>query len=74
MTSRDYILQVSVSFILDLLPLSIKTGTHMATSKNSPGPKHTALQAHVEFFDRDCDGIIWPSDTYVAAIRLYIFP
>lgn len=55
----------------------------MAASKSrSPaqvsGPKNTALQAHAEFFDPDCDGIIWPSDTYVlsfslAAIRLYVY-
>ncbi|KII86584.1 hypothetical protein PLICRDRAFT_163775, partial [Plicaturopsis crispa FD-325 SS-3] len=29
-------------------------------------PKHTALQAHVAFFDPDNDGVIWPSDTYNA--------
>ncbi|TFK38730.1 Caleosin [Crucibulum laeve] len=29
-----------------------------------PGKNNTALQAHVEFFDSDNDGIIWPSDTY----------
>ena len=84
MTSRDYIFHVSESFILNLLPLpTIGTGTHMAASKSrSPaqvsGPKNTALQAHAEFFDPDCDGIIWPSDTYVlsfslAAIRLYVY-
>ncbi|PPQ87850.1 hypothetical protein CVT25_009502 [Psilocybe cyanescens] len=28
-----------------------------------PGKRNTALQAHVAFFDRDDDGIIWPSDT-----------
>lgn len=32
-----------------------------------PGKRNTALQAHVAFFDRDDDGIIWPSDTYVNA-------
>lgn len=25
--------------------------------------KNTALKSHVAFFDRDRDGIIWPSDT-----------
>ncbi|KAF8798294.1 Caleosin-domain-containing protein [Phlegmacium glaucopus] len=30
-----------------------------------PNRRNTALQSHVEFFDTDHDGIIWPSDTYV---------
>ncbi|KAF8168495.1 Caleosin [Crassisporium funariophilum] len=29
------------------------------------GKRNTALQAHVAFFDRDLDGIIWPTDTYI---------
>ncbi|KAF9449329.1 Caleosin-domain-containing protein [Macrolepiota fuliginosa MF-IS2] len=31
----------------------------------TPGQKNTALQSHVAFFDRDDDGIIWPSDTFI---------
>ncbi|KAF8349281.1 Caleosin [Amanita rubescens] len=34
------------------------------------GKENTALQSHVAFFDRDKDGIIWPSDTYIGFRRL----
>ncbi|PFH53897.1 hypothetical protein AMATHDRAFT_72925 [Amanita thiersii Skay4041] len=29
-----------------------------------PEKRNTALQCHVAFFDRDRDGVIWPSDTF----------
>ncbi|KAF9449328.1 Caleosin-domain-containing protein [Macrolepiota fuliginosa MF-IS2] len=32
--------------------------------------QNTALQNHVSFFDRDEDGIIWPSDTMIALREL----
>ncbi|KAI2615566.1 Caleosin-domain-containing protein [Hypomontagnella submonticulosa] len=32
--------------------------------KPSPKKPQTALQKHVEFFDRDNDGVIWPWDVY----------
>ncbi|KAI1402682.1 Caleosin-domain-containing protein [Hypoxylon fuscum] len=32
-------------------------------NKSSENPQ-TALQQHISFFDRDNDGIIWPSDVY----------
>jgi len=32
------------------------------------GKQNTPLQKHVAFFDRDNDGIIWPSDTYAPSI------
>ncbi|KAI4871057.1 Caleosin-domain-containing protein [Hypoxylon rubiginosum] len=41
-------------------PPSANGGSTSRTSKNTP----TALQQHVSFFDRDNDGIIWPSDVY----------
>ncbi|KAI0377061.1 Caleosin-domain-containing protein [Hypomontagnella monticulosa] len=32
--------------------------------KASPNKSQTALQKHIEFFDRDNDGVIWPWDVY----------
>ncbi|PWN93584.1 Caleosin-domain-containing protein [Acaromyces ingoldii] len=30
----------------------------------------TSLQAHIAFFDADCDGIIWPLDTFLGFLSL----
>jgi len=38
-----------------------------------PGRRNTELQSHVEFFDPDGDGIIWPKDTYVLSCFLASF-
>lgn len=38
------------------------------------GKQNTPLQNHVAFFDRDNDGVIWPSDTYEQRIRSALTP
>lgn len=43
------------------------------TLTNNWASKHshqTVLQQHVDFFDQDRDGVIWPSDTYIGFHRL----
>ena len=39
-------------------PVSPAPGTGFDHEK-----ENTALQGHVAFFDRDNDGVIWPTDT-----------
>jgi hypothetical protein len=43
----------------------VNGATTAPDSGYTPGKKNSELQGHVAFFDRDHDGIIWPSDTSV---------